>query len=278
METGEGWSVTTHITPDSGYNQFIERFVSAWLAEAERRSLTINDPSGTGYSRHDSFSCYLVPRLRDELDEKIIEVLSGDHPARQARAPDRVAWGGCGQDSPLESITRILGIEIRVILVNGKVSTPYTAARQLLASPTPSPVGAIGYYRFVDELVARLRKTTTPAAIDPAQSTRVMELEQVPNDPIIDDAHLRAFAVRILTAYNTPTQTWLKLFVNRPVTFMVEISDRLLGVLASSVVLFGVVCWVVGFFVGRCFPATGDSRTQRTVNGSLIDDRSGSSS
>jgi hypothetical protein len=78
---GELWRLSINVQRDCSLNEFLVGFIPSFLSEARNRHHPIKDFEYSGYYRHDWFSCYLLPKKHDELDEDIIEALVGDHPS-----------------------------------------------------------------------------------------------------------------------------------------------------------------------------------------------------
>lgn len=115
----------------------------AEIAEANIRHLCLDDFPPTDYYRHDSYKFYGVAKDLNDLNWRIIEVLSGDHPARLSRAIQRIDWGGCTQDRVLGSITATPGVDILVLPSHSKVSTPYGVSGELQKGDTITKDGPL---------------------------------------------------------------------------------------------------------------------------------------
>jgi hypothetical protein len=78
---GELLHVNVNVQPDCTCNEFLTYFIPAFLLEAQKRNHIVESFDHVGYYRHDRFNFYFLPKKREELDEHILEILSGDHPA-----------------------------------------------------------------------------------------------------------------------------------------------------------------------------------------------------
>jgi hypothetical protein len=208
------WRVCVNAPPDCTCSEFLTWFVPAFLLEAQKRNHIVESLDHLGCYRQDWFNFYLLPKKREELDEYIVEVLSGDHPARVGRLLHRVAWGSCEQDTPLSQF--LLGDVDHLVLPSpGRVATPRRQLKDLMCSfiEHPDPIGPLGYYRSIDALVARLRqctdahaKTPTLAMCDGGHALPVMKegflmnLDPVPMDPPGEDKYLVPSVRRVLAA------------------------------------------------------------------------------
>jgi len=123
---GEMWHLPVDIPRDATLNDFLIRFSPLYMAEARLRHHDVSSLEPKGYHRHDSLDFYLLPVEHDALDEKIVEVLVGDHPSRLSRGLRRALWGDAGQDVPLSNF--VTGdVQLLVAPRNGRVATPHTA-------------------------------------------------------------------------------------------------------------------------------------------------------
>jgi hypothetical protein len=197
LGTRKLWHLPIDIPRDATPNKFLMRLVPLYLAEARVRHHPVKDFQCNGYYRHDWFNFYLLPKKYDDLDESIIKVLIGDHPSRLGRGLRRVLWGGTGQDVPLSQF-RTEDVQFLVAPCHGRVPTPHGHLREIISS-TPSP---LRYHRSVDGLVERLRRCTLSLSNKniPMREGFLQELDNVPNDPPLDDKYLSSFIDRIMGA------------------------------------------------------------------------------
>jgi hypothetical protein len=189
---GEMWHLPINLYGNATLNEFLIKFFPLYLARAKLEHHPLGDLDGDDYYRHDWFEFYLFPKDHDELDEKIVDTLVGDHPLRLGRCLHRVPWGGVGQDTPmLQFLTN--DTNLLVTPCRGRVHTPHTRLRELISS-TPSP---LGYHRSIDGLVERLRHRTMRMSNN---NSFIQDLDNAPNDSPLEDKYLLSFTERIMTA------------------------------------------------------------------------------
>jgi hypothetical protein len=122
------------------------------------------------------------------------------------------------------------------------VSTPHAQLKALISS-TPSP---LGYHRSIDGLVERLRRLTLSLSSKsiPMRECFLQELDNAPNDPPLEDGYLSSFIQRIMS--DRFAEEGVELFS------MSGFTSKMVTTLICSLLGFGLACWIVGFFIGRC--------------------------